>query len=316
MYSLLTALKRTQSKSVLGLKAALSSKRSSVTQLLQTHLIHERYTKFGQSKGPFGFPVGEVQFVGKKAVRHYRGGDIDVGAVDSGAKPMEAGGLPVWEITVTYGGFKCLEESSSDQLSDTDEPYFIVSVWNAGKIPVTKKLGPYENIAKGDSKSVPQPLGGKLSPDPLFIHVAAFEHDFGDPDDIEKAIQDKLVELAKAAEALAAGLGADAADGGGIGPAAGAGTVSGLMASPIVGAVVFGIVAIMDLGDDYISEGGLDAFTHPDEVTEASVHLPKIGDFGTMDNGYNKKIEIDGGDEGKYELYFDIHATKWVPSKG
>src|SRR5262245_61346695 len=316
MYSLLTALKQTNTKSVLGLKTALSSKRQSLVQLVQTSLIHERYKKYERAQGPFGFPVGEVRFVGPKAVRRYRGGAIEVGGGSGGAQLMEASGLPLWQVTVTYGGFKCLQESTSDQLSDRDEPYFVITVVSAGGIPVTKKFGPYENVATGDSRSVPQLLRNDLSPNPLFIHVAAFEHHYGDPDDIEKTIQDKLVELAKAGEALASASAADAADGSGLGPAVGAGGVSGLMAGPLVGVVVGAIVGIMDLGDDYISEGGADAFTHPEEVTEQSVHRPKIGDFEGMDGGYNAKIRIDGGDEGKYEVYFDIHATKWTPSSG
>jgi hypothetical protein len=129
MYSLLSALKGTQTTSVRGLQKALSSKRTSAVQLVQTHLIHEQYTKQQRSKGPFGYPIGEVQFQGAKAIRHYRGGDIHTMAGTTG-------GTLLRRVRVMFGGFKCIKESDHDQVSSTDEPYFVVTVGTSGGMAV------------------------------------------------------------------------------------------------------------------------------------------------------------------------------------
>jgi hypothetical protein len=303
MYSLLSALKGTQTTSVRGLQKALSSKRTNVVQLVQTHQIHDFYTKQQRSKGPLGYPIGEVQFQNGKAIRHYRGGEVHTMA-------GTAGGVLLREVKVMFGGFKCIKESSHDQLSDTDEPYFVVSVGTTGgMIPITKKFGHYENVETDTKQTINEVISTSLNPNPLMISVDAYEHDYGDPDETAKAIQDEMVKLAQAAQSLlAATEAADAADGPGIGPTAGAAGAAGTLAGP-VGAVIAGaIVTVMDLGDDYIGHAGAAFFTRAYDIGDTPIEPKKLGDFPGMDTnrGYNAVIDIDGKGEGKYQLYFDI----------
>src|SRR5689334_13617925 len=115
MLSVLASLKQTQTKSVLGLRSALSSQRASVTELLKTNLIHQHYLSRGGRYGRLGFPISDVQFLGTKAIRQYRGGEIQV-------LGNRAHDLPKLEVSVRFLGFRCVKESTSDQASPHDEP--------------------------------------------------------------------------------------------------------------------------------------------------------------------------------------------------
>src|SRR5689334_19532075 len=109
MLSVLTGLQQNHTKSVRGLRSTLSSQRSKVTELLQTSLIHQNYLNSGGRNGPFGFAVSEVQFTGTKALREYRGGEIHVLDGKISALPSQA-------VQIHFLGFKCIKESTSDQL--------------------------------------------------------------------------------------------------------------------------------------------------------------------------------------------------------
>jgi hypothetical protein len=116
-----------------------------------------------------------------------------------------------------------------------------------------------------------------------------------------------MVKLAQAAQSLlAATEAADAADGPGIGPAAGAAGAAGTLSGP-VGAVIAGaIVTAMDLGDDHIGHAGASFFTRAYDIGDEPIQPKKLGDFPGMQDGYNAVIDIDGKDEGKYQLYFEV----------
>src|SRR5437899_12770763 len=114
MLNLRAALRQTQTKSVLDLRSALSSQRSSVTELLQINLIHQHYLNTGGRDGPFGFPTSEVQFLGAYANRQFRGGEIRV----LGDKLQD---LPKLVASVRFLGFKCVKESTWDQGTTYDE---------------------------------------------------------------------------------------------------------------------------------------------------------------------------------------------------
>jgi hypothetical protein len=64
--------------------------------------------------------------------------------------------------------------------------------------------------------------------------------------------------------------------------------------------IAVAIVAIFGMGDDYIGQNVAALFLSGDEPTTPA----NIGKFQDMD--YNRKVMVDGGDEGKYELYFHV----------
>lgn len=299
MLSLLAALKQTQTKSVLGLRSALSSQRSSVYELLQTHLIHQHYLSGGGSNGSFGFPTSEVQFVGTDAIRQFRGGEIHL-------LENKIQDIPKLEVSVRFLGFRCVRESTSDQLSTRDEPYFIISVDIGNSSPAVKKFGPFEGVESGTEIGIGELLIQEIPPNPMSIRVMAYESDFGDPDETARKIQDEVVKLSQQAGSLASAAGG-AADGPGIGPAAAAGTVGGFAAGPLGALVAVGIVSALGLGDDFINQAATLLFASPEDVGKP----PKQGQFQETD--FNRKITVNGGDEGEYDLFFDIRVVYQPP---
>ena len=203
-------------------------------------------------------------------------------------------------------GFKCKKESDHDQSTPADEPYFVVTLAPWGQPPTVKKFE-YENIETDTEVSESAFLNDTvLNANPFNIHVAAFENDQGDPEETAKTIQNKMIELAKAGQALAAG--AAAADGPGIGPAAAAGGIVGILSGPLGAVVAFVIVALLGLGDDYIQEGGTSAF---DDQEVEPKEPDELGEF--KEKPYNAMIALDGGSEGEYELYFHIALDSFFP---
>ncbi|MER8973206.1 MULTISPECIES: hypothetical protein [unclassified Mesorhizobium] len=266
-------------------------------------LIHQHYLRTGGRLGPLGYPTSEVRVSSYKATRQYRGGQIEatLNARDSIGVITQA--LKTQESRVTFLGFRCIRESEHDGLSGTDEPYFVIAVDTGNGVPLTKKFGPFENTETGRETGVGAFLVNGNAPNPLSIRVEAYEHDHGDPDETARAIQEQMVELAQAAQSIASGSGADAADGPGIGPAATAGAV-GLLAGPLGALLAVGVVSVLGLGDDWIGQGVALAFTRPEQAKTP----PPLGTF--QGNPFNAKIDINGGPEGHYELFFDIHVKE------
>ena len=267
-------------------------------------LIHEHYMRTGGREGVLGYPVSDVELLSRTtAVREYRSGRIEASLFARSPVGVITQALKTREARVTFLGFKCVKEAAHDGLSDTDEPYFIIAVDTGNGVPRTQKFGPFSNIETNSEVGVGAFLVDGIAPNPLSIRVAAYEHDHGDPDETARAIQAKLVELAQAAQAAAAGSGADAASGPGIGPASTAGAV-GLIAGPLGALAAIGIVSLLGLGDDWIGQGVSLAFNRP----EKAITPTEMGQFQGIP--YNVKVGINGGSEGVYELYFDIHVTE------
>jgi hypothetical protein len=300
MLSLLTGLKQTQTKSVLGLRSALSSQRSNVAELLKINLIHQRFLDLGGIHGRLGFPTSNVQFEGTKATRQYRGGGIQI--LGDGVHL-----LPRQVAKVFFVGFRCVRESTSDGLSPKDEPYFIISADPGNGRPAVKKFGPFENVETGTEISVGDLLIDDIAPNPLTIRVQGYERDHGDPDQTAKNIQEEVVKLSKEAENIAGAAGA--ADGPGIGQAAAAGTIGGIAGGPLGALVAAAIVAALDLGDDFVGQNARLHFLHPNDVGTP----PVLGQF--QGNEFNDKIVLKGGDEGEYELFFFVQTLKKRPDE-
>ena len=113
-----------------------------------------------------------------------------------------------------------------------------------------------------------------------------------------------MIKLSQQAQSLASA--ADAADGPGIGPGAAAGTVGAIAGGPIGALIAAGIVSALDLGDDFVGQAATLLFARPEDVgtppTQGQFH-PEGLDQGMA---FNRKINVDGGDEGVYDLFFDI----------
>ena len=286
MYSLLSALKETQTGSVRNFRSKLSSERSSVVQLLQTHRIHRLYKTSGGRKSGLGFPIGQVQVDDKgKASRRYRGGEVFA---------TREGSTEAWVrqvADVNYLGFHCHEMQGG---LGSDEPYFVIAVDIGTGSPLATKTFKYENVEENTE------MGGdyivkNVTPDPMNIRVIGFEHDAGDPEQTAQNVQNELVKLSQEAAGWG-GESEDAADS----PAGDAAVAGGALSGAWGALLAFAIVEVFGMGDDFIAQGLKNVFTPPPNVPETP---PNLGTF--QGDPYNVSIVLDGEDE-KYTLYFQV----------
>ncbi|TCL63654.1 hypothetical protein [Rhizobium sp. BK251] len=264
--------------------------------------IQQEYLRHGGPSGRLGYPTSPVKMspFGGLATRYYRGGRIEATLRD-GPIGVVTQAIVTFKVVVSFLGFRCIRESDHDQLTPTDEPYFILAIDNATGNPIVQKIGPFENIETGSEIGVGQIFKiDNLTPNPLSIRVIAYENDQGDPSETARKLQEKMVELARAVQSLAGAAGADAADGPGIGPTAAA-SVVGAFAGPLGALLAAGIVQILDLGDDYIGQGAQLLYARTEL---AGSDPPRQGSFQGQD--YNVMIEINGREEGHYQLFFDV----------
>lgn len=299
MLSLRTAFNQNQVTSVRGLRSALGPERSSVSELLRINLIHQHYVGVGGHTGPLGLPTSPVEFTGAVGTRQYRGGEITI--LGEGVQA-----LAHHEASIRFLGFRCVEESSHDQSTAQDEPYFIITVDTGNGAPIVKKFGEFDGIITGTEMGFGELLLDKAAPNPMSIRVAAFENDRGDPDATARKIQDEVVKLSQQAASLASA--ASAADGPGVGVAAGAGTIGGIAGGPIGALLAVGAVELLGLGDDFVGQAVDVLF-----VNQNDVGTPAVKEDRFQNNEFNRKIVIDGGAEGKYELFFDVRVKKVLP---
>jgi len=268
--------------------------------LLQIDLIHQRYTGIGGPGGPLGYPTSEVRFDTGNAIREYRGGDIRILGKNVPAIARQ-------EVTITFLGFRCIEESTSDQVSSSDEPYFVITIDDGTRTPTVRKFGRFENVDKGTEIGFAEVVIKGVPPNIMGLRVLAYENDFGDPDETAKKVQETVVVLSQQAGTLASG--AAAADGPGVGPAAAAGTVGGIAAGPIGALVAAGLVTALGLGDDFVGQSASSLFSRSEDVGTK----PTIDKF--QNNDFNHQIHVDGGDNGVYEFFFDIKTELIEPPR-
>lgn len=267
--------------------------------------IHETYLQNRGHAGRLGFPKSEVKFSGNTALRQYLGGEIRAQAQFDEERQIGVvtQALVLTGVRVTFIGFRCLRESASDQLSDTDEPYFIISVTNGDDQARVQKFGPFENVATGTEFGIGSTLLSGAPPNPTTILAVAYENDTGNPDETARKLREKAAEVVQQAQSLIAASAAGAADGPGVGTAAAAGAVASIISGPIGGILATSAVALLDLGDDFIGQDAALLFQRPEEVGTRN----PIGTF--KGKPFNERIAIDGGDEGSYELFFDVVVT-------
>ncbi len=265
--------------------------------------IHETYLHIGGHVGSLGFPASEVKFSGNTATRQYRGGEIRARAEFDEERQIGVvtQALVTQGVRITFIGFRCVRQSN--ELSSSDEPYFIISVVNGDDQARVEKFGPFENIKKGSEIGIGATLLSGRPLNPTTILAIAYENDEGDPDETAKKLREKAAEVVQQAQSLIAASAAGAADGPGIGTPAAASAVAGLISGPIGGLLAGAIVSAFGLGDDYVGQDVALLFQNPDEVGNKK----PIGTF--RGNDFNVQIAIDGGDEGSYELFFSFIAT-------
>lgn len=265
-----------------------NSPERSVFKQGQIAAINEFYRKNHGIRGPFGFPLGEVEFVGNTATGDYSGGQIKFLS-----DTPQGGHITI--ARVRFVGFHCNSESSSDQASGSDEPYFIIGVAGA-KHSNTMRFGPYENIDSGSVRFEATYIASEeheITP-PIVLGVVATEHDAGSPEEAEAKVR-KIVEDIESKIDQA------------VGSFSGGSTDNHVLPQwardILVGWVPEGIAALFGLGDDEVGKTPVVLFDNKADLKEW--HAPQIlGKHGQ--NEYNVVVNVDGGDEGNYDLFFKV----------
>jgi hypothetical protein len=273
-------------------------KDDSVSRQAQRASIGLLYARLRKYRGRLGFPVSDIRFENGVGIQQFAGGRIE-------CQSMSPKGYSGPAVRVRFLGFKCLQESDSDGLSPSDEPYFMISVVGSNG-STTTRFGPYGKIETGVEQSEttlltdPYADAGRVIVPPITVGVVAMEWDSGTPEEAEKKVRQSVEAIESKLEAAVASFSGIQADS----------HVMPEWAREIyVGWLPEGIAAVFGLGDDRIGATSKVYFDF-DRNLEKWQSIPSIGKFS--DNPYNAKILVDGRDEGKYELMFQIDIVEIV----
>jgi hypothetical protein len=191
---------------------------SSLRDALAAYNIQEHYRRLGGVWGDLGAPVGGLQTnTGSGYSQTYQLGVItaqDFDKVPIGSRRIGA--------QVTLAGIRCFGTAGAG----SDELYAIISITNINpnnsgtdqlvatmRTPIQEGVKPGSAVFRGITLTGPATAGtpGGAIGFPgtgLRIHVALFEHDNGDPDELRDDIQAALEDAAKKGSAALAGASA------------------------------------------------------------------------------------------------------------
>ena len=199
-----------------------------------------------------------------------------------------------------YLGFTCKRESKVDQFpSGSDEPYFLIAVMS-GQGSKTVKFGPFENI---DSGSVNFEAGTIVDIAdgcslPISIGVVVIEHDSGSPEEAEQKVRKAVEDAEKKFDQIVSAF---------MGAPTGNHVLPEWARDIIVGWVPEGAASVLDLADDLVGKNVSLLFDNRPDVSEWQP-LPVRGKHG--DNEYNWVINVNGGDEGEYDVFFKVDLAE------
>lgn len=281
-------LRNAGTTSVRDLFRSTGSPEQSVFKQAQIAAIDSLYRENQGLRGPFGFPLEDVAFDGSTAVRRYAGGEIKFLSDNP-----QGGKITV--VRVRFVGLRCISESTSDQLSGSDEPYFMIGVAGANGSN-TIRFGPYENIDSGSVRFEAADIASldhNITP-PVVLGVVAMEHDEGTPEEAEAKVRKVIEDIEnKFDQAVGAFSGASTGD-----------HVMPQWARDIyIGWLPEGIAAVFGLGDDVVGKTPMVLFDNKADLKEWRAPAVR-GTHGA--NEYNVVVNVDGGSEGNYDLFFKV----------
>jgi hypothetical protein len=241
-------------------------------------------------RGQLGIPLNDVQFDGATASRDYAGGTI------SFLNDWPQCGDTHRVARVWYLGFHCPKDSDWDQGTPSDEPYFIVTVMSSAGSR-TVKFGPYENVDAGtevhDFAQIAN-FEDLLTP-PIILGVHAMENDQGSPEEAANKVRDAVKEAERVLDqAMGAFMAAEPGD---------HHVMPEWMRTIVIGWAPEAAAAVLGLGDDVVGKDAVVVIDNKRDIQE--MRAPAIkGKHGQ--NDYNVSLDIDGGKEGRYWLFFKV----------
>ena len=248
--------------------------------------IRERWEAIGWELSYLGYPLSDEEaFDEGGRVSQFQGGQIywwpDTGAID------------LSEVVVSYAGLVCFEETTSDQSSDSDEPYVIFGVLSpaGGSTLASQVYEPGDGIDDGDwVRDRIELFRGK--PGGLVLSTTVMEHDYGDPNAYKKQIEDGVKLASSGVSYLVTLIPV-------VGPILGAGAGAGLVAPK--GDNVKALQRLFDFGDERI---GQDATTlTPKQMIVLAARTPER-EFKSI--GLKVETRFIKRQGASYKVYFSL----------
>jgi hypothetical protein len=272
-------------------------KSQSLLELIARHDIrveHERVDAKETRLGPIRSDL--VRSDNNKFTQNFFGGRIDF--LDFKTEPNKE-----FKSFVNYVGFKCFGTTDGP---GSDEPYMIISVYNPYDKNQTLKTTripqgePYDEVDEGTERADPVTIWSGV-PGRLQVFTILMEHDNGPPEEVEKAVHDKLKEhldqAAAAGAAVSAGFGLPIPEG---------------VLRDVLGVLSLGISSLAGnlFGDSKI---GTDSFPLTSEEMFRIASAPFPTKIIGNNNKWSHETLLISGSGASYKVYYHV-LTKPDPS--
>lgn len=264
----------------------------SIIELIARNDIRAKHQEIDSMKTQLG-PLGKMTKDESVFTQTFSGGDIVY---------TTSGPLAVhirYESVIRFVGFKCFGTTDGP---GSDEPYLIISVYspdNKTKVQTIRipEGDPFEDVDEGTVR-VSTKMVWEGAPLRMQVFTVLMEHDNGDPDDVKKAVHDKLEEYVD--EAAAAG----AAVAGGFGLPIPEGSIR-----DVLEVITLGISTLAGnlFGDSKI---GTDSFpVYGKELENAAVNPFPIKIMPDGVNRYTHESSLISGSGASYKVYYEIFTN-------
>ena len=267
-----------------------------LTPLEDKQLIAAHYEQDGRSAGLLGFPMGNVRLTADGATQPFSGGFATV----IGGKLDVA---ETFQAEVRFLGFRCNDESDHDQLSSSDEPYFVISI-TGPKSNQTRLFGTYEDVDGGESRFTTageDMLVSDVQP-PFTLSVIAKEWDEGTPSEASDKVKKSMEDAIRVTQALAVTFGQA--------QVAAVTVMLNTVFTSIGGFVSDAVAGVLGLGDDLVGTGEIRIGDWNDGQEEWRTPARLIEEPSFSPSPYNVKIDVGDDGEGRYSLYFNVNMFK------
>jgi len=240
--------------------------------------------------------MGNVTLTEFGAVQPFSGGFMEVR--DGKADPVVA-----FQAEVRFLGFRCNEESDHDQLTSSDEPYFIIGITGL-KSNTTRLFGPFEDVDGGESRftTVDETFLVTDVQPPFVISVIAKENDEGDPKEAAAKVKSVCEDAINITQGVALTLGQM--------QVVAVTVMLDTLFNSIGGVVSGAAAAVLGLGDDFVGSANRSIGDWNDGENEWRTEPRLIEEPTFSESPYNLKIDVGDDDEGKYTLYFNVNMFR------
>jgi hypothetical protein len=242
--------------------------------------------------------MGKVRLTTFGAVQPFSGGFMVV-------RDKKVDPVVVFQAQVRFLGFRCNEESTNDEGSPHDEPYFIIGVTGLNS-NTTKLFGPFEGVDGGESRfttSDNDVIVRDVQP-PFTISVTAMENDHGSPAEASAEVKKSCEDAIRVTQALAVTFGQA--------QVAAVTVMLNAVFTSVGGILSDAVSAVLGLGDDFVGSNNVRIGDWNDGAEEWRTPDRLIEDPSFSQSPYNLKIDVGDKDsgEGQYSLYFNVNMFK------